>query len=198
MMECEANKGGSELNNIRQIVTKAIIAKGKKRTESTVKLRPPNRPSSILGCWVINHTHQAKKVGRTVEVTGKFDVNVWYSHHDHSKTSVFTESVPYKDQIKLHYRDDPTSGHEEVIVNVVQHPNCTEAVISDCGNEFVITVERELQAEVVGETKVCISIHPVHGRQFEEEWPYGNESSSVIRAKDDDKKKSHRDESSSL
>jgi len=111
-----------------------------------------------------------------VEVTGKFDVNVWYSHSDHSKTSVFTETVPYKDRIRLHYRDEPTSRQEEIIVNVIQHPNCTEAIISKCGNKFVISVERELVAEVVGETKVCITVHP---HNFEEEWSFSDESSSL-------------------
>ncbi|MHC8516475.1 outer spore coat protein CotE [Sporosarcina sp. OR05] len=157
------------------MVTKAVIAKGKKRTESNVSLKPPNNPSSILGCWVINHTHQAKKVGGYIEINGKFDVNVWYSHHDHSKTSVYSESVPYKDRIKLHYRDEPTSGQEEIIVSVVQHPNCTEALISECGEKFIIKVERELVAEIVGETKVCITVHP---HQFEEEWSFKEESSS--------------------
>ena len=52
------------------------------------------------------------------------------------KTSVFTESVPYKDRIRLHYRDEPISGHEEVLVEVIQHPNCTEAIISECGENF--------------------------------------------------------------
>ena len=39
----------------------------------------------------------------------------------------------------------------------------------------VITIERELMAEVVGETKVCITVHP---QSFEEEWPFRDESSS--------------------
>lgn len=138
-------------------------------------LKPPNCPTSILGCWVINHTHSAKKNGKFIEVTGKFDVNVWYSHNDHSKTSVFTESVPYKDRIRLHYRDEPVSGQEEVLIEVIQHPNCTEAIISDCGEKFTITIERELLAEVVGETKVCVTVHP---HNFEEEWSFSDESSS--------------------
>ncbi|WP_232843400.1 outer spore coat protein CotE [Sporosarcina beigongshangi] len=142
-----------------------------------VTLKPPHSPTSILGCWVINHTHQAKKVGKYIEVTGKFDVNVWYSHQDHSKTSVFTECVTYKERIRLHYRDEPTSNHEEIIINVIQHPNCTEAIISDNGENFIITVERELIAEVIGETKICVLVHEQHN--FEEEWPYRDESSSI-------------------
>lgn len=156
------------MKNLRQIVTKAVIAKGKNRSDSTVSLKPPNRPSSILGCWVINHTYQAKKAGNHVEVAGSFDVNVWYSHHDHSKTSVFTESIPYKDKIALHYRDEPTSSKEETIVTVLQHPNCTEASIAECGQLFSISIERELLVEMIGETKVAVTIHP---DSFDEEWP---------------------------
>lgn len=170
------NEGGKKLKNVRQIVTKAVVAKGKKRTESNVTLQPPNRPSSILGCWVINHTYQAKKVGKYVEVTGKFDINVWYSHHKHSKTSVFTESCTYKDRVRLHYRDNVTSRVEEVVVHIIQHPNCLEATISKCGEKFEINIERELVAEVIGETKICVNIHP---HPFEEEWAFGEESSSL-------------------
>ncbi|WJY28665.1 MULTISPECIES: outer spore coat protein CotE [Sporosarcina] len=167
------------MKNLRQVVTKAIIAKGKKRTEKEVSLTPPNRPSSILGCWVINHSHSAKKVGSTIEVTGKFDVNVWYSHHDHSKTSVFTETVPYKDTIKLRYRDEPSSSKEEIRVEVLQQPNCTEAIISECQEKFQIKVERELLAEVIGETKVLIT---VHSNELEEEWSFDDESSNEQHA----------------
>lgn len=102
-------------------------------------------------------------------------MNVWYSHSEHSKTSVFTETIAYKDRIDLHYRDEPTSRQEEVIVNVVQHPNCTEAIISKCGGKFIISVERELVAEVVGETKVCITVHP---HNYEEDWAFKDDSSS--------------------
>lgn len=162
------------MKQLRQIVTKAVIAKGKKRTESCEVLSPPNAPSSILGCWVINHSCQSKKHGNYVEVTGKFDINVWYAHHDHSKTSVFTETIHYKDRIKLHFRDKDSSG-EEVHVRVLQQPNCTEAIIIEKGTKFQVTVERELLAEVVGETTICIQ---VQDDDFEEDWTFAEESSS--------------------
>ncbi len=160
---------------VRQIVTKAVVARGKKRAEACETLRPPNNPSSILGCWVINHTHQAKKHGRFIEVTGKYDINVWYAHHDHSKTSVFSETVPYRERIKLYYRDEETNGVEDVRIRVIQQPNCTEAIITPDGEQFKVTVERELHAEIVGETTICIQVHP---QDYEEEWSYKDESSS--------------------
>ncbi|MER2170891.1 MAG: outer spore coat protein CotE, partial [Psychrobacillus psychrodurans] len=94
--------------------------------------------------------------------------------HDHSKTSVFTETINYKDRIKLHYRDKDSTG-EEVHVRVLQQPNCTEAIIISGGTQFQVTVEREILVEVVGETTICIQVHEA---EFEEEWAYGEESSS--------------------
>lgn len=175
------------LKYIRQIVTKAVVAKGKKRAEASETLRPPNNPSSILGCWVINHTHQAKKHGKFVEVTGKYDINVWYAHHEHSKTSVFSETVPYRERIKLHYREEDTHGVEDVHLRVTQQPNCTEAVITSDGEQFKVTVERELHAEIVGETTVCIQVQP---QDVEEEWSYKDESSSSSTSSYDDSKES--------
>ena len=168
---------------VRQIVTKAVVAKGKKRAEACESLRPPNNPSSILGCWVINHTHQAKKNGNYVEVSGKYDINVWYAHHDHSKTSVYSETVPYKEKIRLHYReDDDIHGSEEVHVIVYQQPNCTEAVITSDGEQFQVTVERELHAEVVAETSICVQVQP---QEYEEEWSFKEDDSSSHNTSDD-------------
>ncbi|MEK4228846.1 outer spore coat protein CotE [Solibacillus sp. FSL H8-0538] len=162
------------MKRLRQIVTKAVIAKGKKRTECSETLRPPNVPTSILGCWVINHQHQAKKVGKFVEVSGKFDVNVWYAFNNHSKTAVFTETISYKDRIKLKYRDEEICDSTDVRVRVLQQPNCIEAVITPNGEQFNVVIEREFLVEVIGETTICISVHPL---DFEEEWSFEDESS---------------------
>ena len=40
----------------KEIVTKAVIGKGKKHFLNTYSLTPEVKPSTILGCWVINHT----------------------------------------------------------------------------------------------------------------------------------------------
>lgn len=41
--------------NYKEIVTKAVIAKGKKLFTTENKVNVSNSPSTILGCWVINH-----------------------------------------------------------------------------------------------------------------------------------------------
>ncbi|MED1201994.1 outer spore coat protein CotE [Heyndrickxia acidicola] len=153
----------------REIITKAVVAKGRKFTQSNHTICPPHHPSSILGCWIINHQYEARKIDKKVEICGTYDINVWYSHHDNTKTSVVTEKVEYTDVVKLHYRDPDCLDDKEVVARVLQQPNCIEAVISPNGNKVIVNTEREFLVEVIGETKVCVVIHP-DGCDCEDEW----------------------------
>ena len=47
----------------------------------------------FLGCWVINHSYEARKNGKHVEIEGFYDVNTWYSFDGNTKTEVVTERV---------------------------------------------------------------------------------------------------------
>jgi spore coat protein E len=151
-----------EHREYREIITKAVVAKGRKFTQSTHTVSAQHRPTSILGCWIINHRYDAKKCDRTVEIHGQYDINVWYSYSDNTKTEVVTETVAYTDVVRLKYRDDDDiiSDDQEVIVRVIQQPNCLECTISPNGNKIVVQVEREFVAEVIGETKVCVAVYP--------------------------------------
>mgnify|MGYP003301148677 CR=1 FL=1 len=52
------------MNNYREIVTKAVVSKGKKLFTSTNSVTV-NNPSTILGCWVINHNFNGVKNNQT-------------------------------------------------------------------------------------------------------------------------------------
>ena len=39
----------------KEIVTKAVIGKGKKVSNGHYELVPESVPNTVLGCWVINH-----------------------------------------------------------------------------------------------------------------------------------------------
>lgn len=163
-------EGSLEMGEYREIITKAVVAKGRKFTQSNHTICPAHNPTSILGCWIINHKYEAKKVGNTVEISGHYDINVWYSYNENTKTEVVTERVSYKDVIKLKYRDHDVMDDSEVIARVLQQPNCVEAVISPNGNKIIVRVEREFLVEVIGETKICVAINPNGCPCEEDEW----------------------------
>ncbi|MBO1625023.1 outer spore coat protein CotE [Bacillus cereus] len=149
------------MSEFREIITKAVVGKGRRYTKSTHTCESNHEPTSILGCWVINHTYEARKNGKSVEIEGYYDVNTWYSFNENTKTEVVTERVSYTDEINVGYRDKNFSGEDlEIITRVIQHPNCLEAIVSPNGNKIVVTVEREFVTEVVGETKMCVNVNP--------------------------------------
>ncbi|MGV2914220.1 outer spore coat protein CotE, partial [Bacillus safensis] len=152
-------------------ITKAVVAKGRKFTQSTHTISPSQKPTSILGGWIINHKYDAEKVGKTVEIEGTFDINVWYSYADNTKTEVVTERVKYVDIIKLRYKDKNFLDDEhEVIAKVLQQPNCLEVTISPNGNKIIVQAEREFIAEVVGETKIVVEVDSSWKEKDDHEW----------------------------
>ena len=64
------------MNEVREIVTKAIVAKGKKYISLSHNIDSNKNPYSILGCWVINHEFEALRNDDLVEINGIFEVNI--------------------------------------------------------------------------------------------------------------------------
>ena len=75
----------------REIISKAVISKGKKTFEEKGMVNTSNSPSTVLGCWVINHKFKGYKTGKEIGVDGSYDVNIWYSYENDSKTSVINK-----------------------------------------------------------------------------------------------------------
>jgi spore coat protein E len=153
----------------REIITKAVCGKGRKFSQETHIITPANNPSSILGCWVINHSYSGKKVGDVIEIIGSYDINVWYSYANNTKTDVAKENVTYVDQVNLSYLDRNLRGNEfEVSVSVVQTPNAVEA--KTIGSKCSVQVEREFSCEVIGETKVNVVVAPVQDDELDDKF----------------------------
>ncbi|MCL6637320.1 MAG: outer spore coat protein CotE [Alicyclobacillus sp.] len=153
----------------REIVANAVVGRGSKYSQTTYTIRPANRPTTIGGCWIMNHSYEAELVGDYVEVRGRFDVNVWYSYNGNSETAVAKDTVSYVEQIALHDLD-PTADRDsrEVMVKVVQAPNCLDATVTGNGSEILVRCEKELAVEVVGRTKLCVVTCEVADKKDEE------------------------------
>ena len=131
------------MSEYREIITKAVVAKGRKFSQCTHTITPSQKPASILGGWIINHNYDAHKKGKTVVVVGTYDISVWYSYKENTKTEVVTERVEYEDVIKLRYKDDNFLDDEhEVICIVLQQPNCLEVTISPNGNKIIVQADQ--------------------------------------------------------
>ena len=94
---------------------------------------------------------------------GSYDINVWYSHSDNTKTSVVTEKVDYRDIVKLNYRDPDFLDDREVVARALQQPNCIEAVISPNGNKVIVNVERDSLLRFWRIQRFGVCYHPPDG-----------------------------------
>ena len=94
-------QGGILISNYREIVTKAVVAKGKKSFVSEHNVSLDRNLSTILGCWVINHNFSGKKVNNDIIIEGDYDVNIWYSYDNDRLTDVVRENNKYREVITM-------------------------------------------------------------------------------------------------
>lgn len=138
----------------REIVTKTVISKGKKTFTDSGRKQVENTPSTILGCWVINHKFEGSRNKDTVVINGSYDLNVWYSYDNDTKTGVLKESVPYKETV--HIKNNSNISNQDVIVRSLKQPSCVKVDID--GNDITYVIEKELGIELVGDEKVKIAV----------------------------------------
>ena len=139
--------------NYKEIVTKAVISKGKKLFTSNHSILTTNNPSTILGCWVINHNFTGVKSFNDIVIDGSYDVNIWYSYDNDTKTDVIRETNHYKEIVHMRDRDD---DNEEIIVRSLKQPNCIKVDIDK--NKINYVIEKELGIELVSDVKVKIDV----------------------------------------
>lgn len=138
----------------KEIVTKAVIGKGKKQFTDNLSLQVTNNPNTILGCWVINHNFSGSFSNGVVTIRGSYDINIWYSYDNDTKTEVLKDTKNYTETINVQGVDNNTEN-EEVIIRSLSGPSCSKAEIKD--NVINCTIDKTLGIELVGDTKVRIN-----------------------------------------
>lgn len=140
----------------RELIAKAVCGKGHKFSVTTHTVLPSHTPSTILGCWIINNSFEAEKVGEAIEISGTYDVNLWYSFADNTQTEVKKETVSYTETVPLSFFDHNVHGDLEIYARAVEQPKCVRAEVT--GTAVSVRVEKEFAVEVIGETKVCVVV----------------------------------------
>lgn len=149
----------------KEIVTKAVVGKGKKYFKNNYSIETTDEPTTVLGCWVINHKFKGYKTGDRIGVDGSYDVNIWYSYDNDSKTTVVNKKVDYNDLFNVKVKENADlTGDSDIIVRTLKQPTCSGVHIGENGTIY-FDIEKELGVEIVGETKMKIAIE-----EDEEPW----------------------------
>ena len=144
------------LSAFKEIVTKAVIGKGKKYYKNSYTIETEFVPTTVLGCWVINHSFKGTDVGGKIVINGSFDVNVWYSYENDTKTTVITEKITYSESVLVRQKETTDTATKDIIVRSLKQPSCINA--RENGKSISLEIEKELGIEVVGDTKIKVPI----------------------------------------
>ena len=143
------------MDNYKEIVTKAVIGKSRKSLKDNFEIKCDNNVTTVLGCWIINHRFSGVNDNDVVNVNGEYDVNVWYSYDNDTKTDVVKETYSYHDSIKVNLKDTLDSN-SEVIIESLKDPTVNEVKVDN--NKIVLDIDKELGCEVVGNTKIKVPV----------------------------------------
>lgn len=141
----------------KEIVTKAVIGKGKKTTTQKYVIKPEETPNTVLGCWIINHRFNGAMSHGDIFVNGNYDVNVWYSYDGDTRTGVASGNFSYSDKMNVPINSSSKlTNDSEVIVSSLSDPNVVD--VSVVNGEIHFSVRKELGIEVVGDTKIRVNV----------------------------------------
>lgn len=166
----------------KEIVTKAVIGKGKKYFKNSYNLLAENNANTILGCWVINHEFSGSVKNDKVVIDGNFDINIWYSYDDDKKTAVASKNISYSETVSVKLKNDTSITGSDIIVRALKQPSCSNVKVKDDVIEF--DIEKELGIEVVNDAKVKIAIE-----DDEEPWETLDDDAETQEAKIDEEVK---------
>ena len=145
------------MNEIREIVTKAVVAKGKKTINLYEIIKLSDIPESILGCLVINHKFNANKKDFDIDLNGSFELDIWYSSHNNEKTDIIKKIINYNQIISTKkILSSEINSSNDCIVKILQHPSCTNAVIDN--DECAVDIVLEVLVDVIGEVTMKVNI----------------------------------------
>ena len=144
-------------NNYKEIVTKAIIGKGKKTFKNDYEVEVDKDIDTVLGCWVINHNLKGSKDGEYIKINGSYDINIWYSYDNNTKTDVVSKKMFYEERVHVRIKDNSNlDSDDDIIIRCLKNPSCID--VSNDKRLIKYTISKELGIEIVGDQKIRIPI----------------------------------------
>ncbi|MGM9877213.1 MAG: outer spore coat protein CotE [Bacilli bacterium] len=144
-------------NNYKEIVTKAIIGKGKKTFKNDYEITTEKEVDTVLGCWVINHNLKGVKEDDYIKINGSYDINIWYSYDNNTKTDVVSNKMFYEEKVRVKLKENASESEDtEVIIRSLKNPTCID--VSNEDKTIKYTISKELGIEIVGNAKIKIAV----------------------------------------
>ena len=87
---------------------------------------------------------------------GNFEINIWYSYDDNTKTDIAKKVVGYSQGINTRQIVKEVRDNSGCDCRIIQQPTCTNAKL--VGSDIETEIVFEVVAEVIGETKMMVTV----------------------------------------
>ena len=147
--------------SLKEIVTKAVIGKTKKASQDSFKVTVNDNVSNVLGCWIINHNFSGSaNNSNNINISGSYDVNIWYSYDNNTKTNVIVHNYSYTELVNVKLKKDGVlTNKNEIMVRSLTEPQVSNVKVD--GNVIDITIDKELGVEIVGDMKFRVNVEDI-------------------------------------
>lgn len=150
----------------REIVTKAVVGKGRISNNNEAIVVPLNKPSKVLGCWIINHYCVCSYENDGAVAKGKYDLHIWYGFDNDRDTIIHKQTVEYIETFILKMKNNEFLSEEnDLLIKCLKYPTCTSLNLKDDGS-ISVSIEKELVLDVIGETTLKVQV----GGLNDDEW----------------------------
>ena len=140
---------------LKEIVTKAVISKGKLVDSNEMQFEVDSSINKVIGCWVINHNYLSVVENNKVYATGYYDIHIWYAVNNSSDTFLLKKTVDYKQELCLENTNFDYENSEYKIY-CIEYPSCSNLSLSD--NRIIVTIKKGLAIDVIGESKLLVQV----------------------------------------
>ena len=145
-------------NQIREIITKAVIGKGHLKSNEKYSVPLENCIDHVLGCWIVGHEYESYMKNSKLYVKGNFDINLWYALENEQQSKVHVQKIEYNENLPISTKEDVDFNNDLMLVcTCPMQPVCLEAKKTK-ENEVEIIVEKTMHVDIVGETKISIEV----------------------------------------
>lgn len=158
----------------REIVTRAVVGKGRLFNTSEAIVKPDQNPSKVLGCWIINHYYVSSIEENKIMAKGKYDLHIWYGFNNDTDTFVHKQTIDYIEEYSVRMKNgEILSVDQELITKSIKYPTCNSLSLNDDG-QISVKIEKELAVDVIGEATLRVQV-----TQMDEAWTQGEDIDSV-------------------
>ncbi len=146
-------------NNIREIVTKAVVGKGKKISKETYEIITDYDPSSVLGCWLIDHEYESFIKNGKVYIAGSYLASVWYAYDKDHHTTVYEQVITYEEEINV-----KTKGSQDILdeyeskCTCLREPACLSAIVNEDSGYIELEIDKEMLVDVIGDASLKVEV----------------------------------------